>query len=359
MWEKNMASEVFDKLTTLDMSYSLDLTTTPDFSELPCLKTLILEEIQGLEELTSLRELYLGGCKSSLLASILTRRIFQIYSGVGHQIRIYIQAVEFPDWIRQLPDWIQQSSTFGSTASFNLPPYVSHNFLAMILCFKNWGVVTYGKQPYSIKNTRSGFIWNGSYNNNYPEVQIIIVPRSIFSFKDGDERIEITANAEILGIHLLHRTEITMIDQSDSSLVNVVEERLLYRTMPDQSESLNVNVVEERLLHNSEITMTDQSEIPNVNVVEEKLLHNSEITMTDQSEGPNVNVVEERLLHNSEITMTDQYDTPNVSVVEERWHPSKWLKLLWEVLCLMEVGHLSSAYIKRKIGRPSSFLCHI
>lgn len=263
IWMQNTAPEVFDKLTTLDMSYSLDL-TTPDFSKFPCLESLILEgckslkevhisigsllrlvslnlkyccnvtslsnlkqleflnvtgcrgltEIQGLEKLTSLKELHLGGCRSSLLAHILTKRFFQIYSGFGHQINIYIQAVEFPDWIRQSLDWIRQSSETGSTASFNMPPNVSHNFLAMILCFKNWGIVTYSKTTYSVKNTTSGFIWSGSFDNNHPEANIVVVPRSIFSLEDADQRIELTANAEILWIHLLCRTEITMIDQS-------------------------------------------------------------------------------------------------------------------------------------------------
>lgn len=168
--------------------------------------------------------------------------------------------------------------------SFNLPAKVSRNFLAVILCFKHWGIVTYGNTTYSVKNTTSGFIWSGSFDNNHPDAHIIIVPRSIFSLKDGDESIELTADAEILGIHLLYRTEITMIDQSDSSNVNVVEERLLCST---------------------------------------------EITMTEQSESPNVNVVEESLLYKTEITMIDQSDSPNVNVVEERWYPSKWLKLLW------------------------------
>ncbi|KAK1382386.1 hypothetical protein POM88_020121 [Heracleum sosnowskyi] len=146
-----------------------------------------------------------GGCKSSLVSYILTRRFFQIYMGFGHEIKLYIQEVEFPDWIRQLPDWIGQSSTLGSRVSINLPPNVSHDFLALILCFKHWGVVTYKKTTYSVKNTTSGFIWSGSFDNDYPEAQIIIVPRSIFSLEDGDQRIELRANAEILGIHLLYK----------------------------------------------------------------------------------------------------------------------------------------------------------
>ncbi|KAK1382385.1 hypothetical protein POM88_020120 [Heracleum sosnowskyi] len=95
-----------------------------------------------------------------------------IYSGFGHEIKIYIQAVEFPDWIRQLPDWIRQSSDIGSTVSFNLPPNVSHNLLAVILCFKHWGVVTHGKTPYSVENTTSGFTWRGSFDNYDPEANL-------------------------------------------------------------------------------------------------------------------------------------------------------------------------------------------
>ncbi|XP_017236641.1 disease resistance protein RPV1 isoform X2 [Daucus carota subsp. sativus] len=50
MWMPNMDTQVFQKLKTLNMSHSLDLTTTPDFNRLQCLETLNLEGCKRLEE---------------------------------------------------------------------------------------------------------------------------------------------------------------------------------------------------------------------------------------------------------------------------------------------------------------------
>lgn len=42
---------------------------------------------------------------------------------------------------------------------------------------------------------------------------MIIIPRSIFCVKIGDDKIELKSNVKFSGIHLLYRTEITMIDE--------------------------------------------------------------------------------------------------------------------------------------------------
>ncbi|KAL8090674.1 hypothetical protein AgCh_039926 [Apium graveolens] len=69
-WEPNVVSNVFRKLKTLNMSYSRDLITTPDFRKLPSLKTLNFEGCESLEEihesieiLVRLDSLNLKGCK--------------------------------------------------------------------------------------------------------------------------------------------------------------------------------------------------------------------------------------------------------------------------------------------------------
>ncbi|WOH09196.1 hypothetical protein DCAR_0728651 [Daucus carota subsp. sativus] len=66
LWELNM---VFEKLMTLDMSFSLDFTVTPDFTRLSRLETLNLKGCKSLRELhvsigclASLVSLNLGGC---------------------------------------------------------------------------------------------------------------------------------------------------------------------------------------------------------------------------------------------------------------------------------------------------------
>ncbi|KAL8090660.1 hypothetical protein AgCh_039915 [Apium graveolens] len=70
MWHLNTVSQVFEKLKTLNMSHSQHLTTTPDFTILPCLETLHLEYCESLEEvhmsigsLARLNFLNLNGCK--------------------------------------------------------------------------------------------------------------------------------------------------------------------------------------------------------------------------------------------------------------------------------------------------------
>ncbi|XP_017234964.2 disease resistance protein RPV1-like isoform X2 [Daucus carota subsp. sativus] len=50
MWELNMVSQVFENLKTLNMSYSSDLITGPDFTKLPFLETLNLERCEKLEK---------------------------------------------------------------------------------------------------------------------------------------------------------------------------------------------------------------------------------------------------------------------------------------------------------------------
>ncbi|XP_074357077.1 TMV resistance protein N-like [Apium graveolens] len=71
IWELNMVSHVFKNLKTLKMSHSPYLTTTSDFTGLPCLETLNLEDCESLTEvhmsigsLMSLVTLYLPGCRN-------------------------------------------------------------------------------------------------------------------------------------------------------------------------------------------------------------------------------------------------------------------------------------------------------
>ncbi|KAK1367905.1 hypothetical protein POM88_033997 [Heracleum sosnowskyi] len=194
-------------------------------------------EINGLEGLTSIQKLCLGGCNSSLLKSTLTKRFFQIYSGFGHQITIYTSLSAFPDWVSQ--DWISRTSNFASTVFTDLPPDVSHNALAMILFRKNWGVC-FNRFNYSVKTNTNVFeltdmpllVFRISYLTEPDFSSMIIVPRTVFSVTDSDDRIEFTAHPRqlgddedihILGIHLLYKPGVTLID---SNTINVDEEKV-------------------------------------------------------------------------------------------------------------------------------------
>lgn len=61
----------------------------------------------------------------------------------------------------------------------------------------------------------------GSFDNHNHESLMVVVPRTIFSVKDGDHRIELTSDAEILGIHVMCNTEIPKIDECNSIAANV------------------------------------------------------------------------------------------------------------------------------------------
>ncbi|KAK1382152.1 hypothetical protein POM88_019887 [Heracleum sosnowskyi] len=192
-------------------------------------------EIQGLEELTYLRELHLAGCNLSLLARTLTKPFFEILSEFGHEVNIYIGRKDFRDWICQ-------------DLGIQLEPDESHNFLAMILTFEDphFGVT------YSVKNITSGFIWIDILCNlTDNESLIVIVPSSILSIRDGDE-IELKSDQKMIcGIHLLYKKEIKMISTTD----NVEDERSnpLHSDLEINSKwlslgitSTTVNVGEER-----------------------------------------------------------------------------------------------------------------
>lgn len=185
----------------------------------------------------------------------------QIYFGFGHTIEIY--APEFPDWIsptadwncrhsrywshrsrceadwngqssyeadcnnRQSRYWTRQSSPEGDSGmSLKLPPNVSHNLLGMILCFQRLENHEVDLIDYHVENTTTRFSWDGyfikdDYNKKLVvQSMMVIVPRSIFPIKDGDEEIKsISFEADINGIHLLYESE------CDSTTANVEDER--------------------------------------------------------------------------------------------------------------------------------------
>lgn len=107
--------------------------------------------------------------------------------------------------------------------SKDLQQNASLNFLGIILCFNSSG---HGGN-YSVKNITSGLIWSDHlYRVDNNNTKIVLVPRSIFSISDGDERIELTSIAKnIIGIDLLYKWETTTIDEYDSSSVNLQDER--------------------------------------------------------------------------------------------------------------------------------------
>ncbi|KAK1367906.1 hypothetical protein POM88_033998 [Heracleum sosnowskyi] len=176
------------------------------------------------------------GCNSSLLKSTLTKRFFQIYSGFGHQITIHTSSSAFPDWVSQ--DWMSRTINSASTVSSDLPPDVLHNFLAMILFRKNWGDF-FNRFNYSVKTNTNVFeltdmpsLESNGFLTEPKFSSMIIVTRTVFSVTDSDDRIEFTAhpqrlgnkeNVEIVGIHLLYKPGVTLID---NTTINVDEEKV-------------------------------------------------------------------------------------------------------------------------------------
>lgn len=89
----------------------------------------------------------------------------------------------------------------------------------MIVCFKNEKDDERFSTTYSVKNATSDFIWTRSFSRVTDETQMIIVPGSIFSVTDGDDRIELIADAEVCGIHLVYKIENTLIDDTTAPLL--------------------------------------------------------------------------------------------------------------------------------------------
>lgn len=172
----------------------------------------------------------------------------QRYSGFGHHIKIYASTSVFPDWICQSSDWIGRTISFGSEVSLDLPPNMSHNFLALILCSR---FSRDGKAYYSVKTTTNHFVWRQGvpslryFYDHYDDYNCVpcmdVVPRTIFSVADRDDRIKfkarqkyyescgdnvtlLTQAAEILGLYLLYKPEITVFNECNRTTIDVDEE---------------------------------------------------------------------------------------------------------------------------------------
>ncbi|KAL8090834.1 disease resistance protein RML1A-like isoform X2 [Apium graveolens] len=126
--------EEVTSLKDLHLDNCRSLNRLPNLCNLKHLKKLDLTncsgltEIQGLEELTSLRELHLAGCNSSLLTCTLRRRLYEILSGFGHLVEIYIGRGSLERYRCHLNLGIQ----------LELGSHASHNFLAFIFAFEDF-----------------------------------------------------------------------------------------------------------------------------------------------------------------------------------------------------------------------------
>ncbi|KAK1382550.1 hypothetical protein POM88_020285 [Heracleum sosnowskyi] len=151
---------VFENLKALDMSGSLDLTSTPDFTKLP-----------------------------------LGEHFFKVYSGC----RIYVSEV---------PYWISDQSGYkkGSKVFVDLVPDMSHNFLGLVLCFKGT-TTTPNFIKYTVKNTTSGYKCEKQVYSKSLELFMVMLPRSIFWVSNGDDKLEVESDTNICGMHLLYKRE--------------------------------------------------------------------------------------------------------------------------------------------------------
>ncbi|KAK1382021.1 hypothetical protein POM88_019756 [Heracleum sosnowskyi] len=118
--------------------------------------------------------------------------------GLGHQTAIYGQNV---------PGWFSRTSELGSSVSLDLPLDSWPNFLGLIICFDSGQLGHFGFK-YSVK-TPTDFMEFAPWLDNRQGILTIILPRSIFCVRDGDDKIELKSNFMFSGIHLLYKTEIT------------------------------------------------------------------------------------------------------------------------------------------------------
>ncbi|KAL8090598.1 hypothetical protein AgCh_039881 [Apium graveolens] len=208
----------------------IDLTNVKQLEILDITSCCGLREIQGLEELTSIRSLSLGGCNSSLLENIFTKHFFQIYSGFGRVIEIYAKEADL--------NRVNESSDLGSAVSLDfetntesealvnsctgdLQQKAAHNFLAMILFFTPLKIFNLNRVGYHVNITTSTFTgeYRGLDASYRREPVMVIVPRSIFLITNDDRTIKLQVrNAEILGIRLLCETESEILDSTSLRL---------------------------------------------------------------------------------------------------------------------------------------------
>lgn len=136
-----------------------------------------------------------------------------MYSKYGqHPIHIYLS--EVPDWINRI------NHKGGSTVYLHWEPEVTHNFLGLILCLKPKKYHPQGVVKYSVKNTASSFIWHGCLFILSYELYIVIVPRSIFSVRNSDDRIEVESESETCAMHLLYKQEATSIWKNEKAITS-------------------------------------------------------------------------------------------------------------------------------------------
>ncbi|KAK1382016.1 hypothetical protein POM88_019755 [Heracleum sosnowskyi] len=127
---------------------------------------------------------------------------FQRCSGLGHVTTMHAHCI---------PRWFSRTSELGSSVSLDLPLASWPNFLGLIMCFDS-SQSKWFYFEYSVK-TATAFLDSGSLLYGEQGILTIIIPRSIFCVRDGDDKIELKTNFEFSGIHLLYKTEITMIDE--------------------------------------------------------------------------------------------------------------------------------------------------
>lgn len=167
-----------------------------DESRLPYLG-LLSHNIWGLHE----NKTYQCHSEDSIVLSfdLLSHNIWGLHETKTHP-------EEFPEGITK-SSYIPESKLFS-----DLLPNASHNFLGMILCFKpDSNSITY-----TVKSTTSDLMYNSEDFNLSSDLVMVVVPRSIFAVTDGDNRIEITSDFEIIvGIHSLYKSENKLVSDTN------------------------------------------------------------------------------------------------------------------------------------------------
>ncbi|XP_063938890.1 TMV resistance protein N isoform X3 [Daucus carota subsp. sativus] len=156
-----------------------------------------LTKILGLGELTSLYDLQLRGCHSSLLARTLTMQLFQIYCGFDHEIGIGVE-------VEKILELMEDDLAYDISSSVNLQANLSHNYLGMILCFppRIQEVFDVKEVYYTVTTNYHSMGQKMLCGSN-----IVTIPRSIFPLADFNHTIKVTSNAGRVWFHLLYKNE--------------------------------------------------------------------------------------------------------------------------------------------------------
>lgn len=196
-------------LSDLYAEYCTSLETL-DVSNLKHLRCLHLSycsslvKIEGLDKLESITRIDMAGCEN--LSNTFEKSLFEVFSGIGGIIYIYLP-------MRDIPCWFRNQLSDSSEIVLHMPETVPNRFLGIILWFnvgqshthlsELWGGVTAPQSTYRSPNIS----FETSSWKPVPQSWVIIIPHAQYPLK-SQKQINVSVRTypelESIGGHLMY-----------------------------------------------------------------------------------------------------------------------------------------------------------